>query len=332
MYNDKIHDRKIKALAAASGRWRDIFSSAGIPASYLSGKAGPCPLCGGRDRFVFDDKYGHGNYFCRQCGPSDGFGMLDKWLDCGFMDALAFVESYCCIVPEAEDRREVKDAGNEKQDEITPERRARRRMMQLWADARPVAAGDAVDLYLRGRGLDPAKAGFEVRCHTGLEYRDDEGAVSRHPAMLSRVTDGSGCVINIHRTYLTEDGHKADVDKVKKLMPSPVKGACVRLGGMPGDTLGLAEGIETALAVTDRVGFPVWATLGCNNLEDFEAIPDSVKTVHVFADNDGNYAGQAAAYALARSLSAVRHLQVRVHVPEQAGHDWLDEAGRLNDF
>ena len=38
----------------------------------LSGKHGPCPLCGGRDRFRFDDKDGRGTYFCSGCGAGDG--------------------------------------------------------------------------------------------------------------------------------------------------------------------------------------------------------------------------------------------------------------------
>ena len=33
------------------GHWTDILISAGLDRSFLSGKPGPCPFCGGNDRF-----------------------------------------------------------------------------------------------------------------------------------------------------------------------------------------------------------------------------------------------------------------------------------------
>ena len=40
----------------ARGRWAAILPQLGVSPSALTGKHGPCPLCGGRDRFRFDDK------------------------------------------------------------------------------------------------------------------------------------------------------------------------------------------------------------------------------------------------------------------------------------
>ncbi|UIV58778.1 hypothetical protein H6S07_13670 [Escherichia coli] len=31
------------------------------------GKGGPCPACGGDDRFTFDDIEGRGTFICRKC-------------------------------------------------------------------------------------------------------------------------------------------------------------------------------------------------------------------------------------------------------------------------
>jgi len=64
--------------AVAIGLWKYILSSLGIEAGYLRNKPGPCPACGGRDRFRFDDKGGTGSYFCNQCGHGDGFTLLEK--------------------------------------------------------------------------------------------------------------------------------------------------------------------------------------------------------------------------------------------------------------
>ncbi len=37
-----------------------------------------CPVCGGADRFRFDDKRGRGTWFCNQCGAGDGLKLVEK--------------------------------------------------------------------------------------------------------------------------------------------------------------------------------------------------------------------------------------------------------------
>jgi putative DNA primase/helicase len=59
-------------------------------------------------------------------------------------------------------------------------------------------------------------------------------------------------------------------------------------------------------------------------------IPESVRRVCIYADNDAgsSYAGQASAYALARRLGRDDGRggprRVEVFVPRQAGDDWAD--------
>jgi len=55
--------------------------------------------------------------------------------------------------------------------------------------------------------------------------------------------------------------------------------------------LGLAEGVESALAATELTGIPCWAVLGAERLDQI-FIPPDVRRVHLFADNDA--AGQFA--------------------------------------
>ena len=63
------------ALTAASGRWREILEAlAGLRPEQLSNRHQPCPACGGRDRFRFDDRDGNGSWFCNQCGGKDHLG------------------------------------------------------------------------------------------------------------------------------------------------------------------------------------------------------------------------------------------------------------------
>ena len=240
----------------------------------------------------------------------------------GFVQALEFVERFCGIVPKtAEPSEKSPQAPTE-----SPERERLRKITRLWAQAKPICPGDAVWRYLTGRGLDPMLAGFEVRCHPGLEYHDEQGAlIGVYPTMLSRVTDATGQVVNLHRTYLF-DGKKAPIPSPKKLMEGPIKGALVRFG-RPVDILGLAEGIETALACAQLFSLPVWASLGVTNLAAVSELPSTVKRVRIYADNDANMAGCAGAFTLAHRLS-LKGLDVKVIPAPDSGSDWLDFLNR----
>ena len=63
---------RLDVREAAHGRWPSILSALGLDERALSGRHGPCPMCGGKDRFRFDDKEGRGTYFCSGCGAGDG--------------------------------------------------------------------------------------------------------------------------------------------------------------------------------------------------------------------------------------------------------------------
>jgi hypothetical protein len=90
----------------------------------------------------------------------------------------------------------------------------------------------------------------------------------------------------------------------------------VRLGAA-GDTLGLAEGIETALSVTELFGVRCWATLGAKRYRRVH-IPPHIERLHLYADADE--AGYAEAERAAR---AIRHddLTVRVHIPDAGDYN-----------
>lgn len=64
---------------AALGRWKDlIFPAFAITVPPSKNKHGPCPICGGSDRFRCDDKQGKGTFICNQCGAGDGFELIVK--------------------------------------------------------------------------------------------------------------------------------------------------------------------------------------------------------------------------------------------------------------
>ena len=76
---------------AARYQWRYILPALGIPAEKLTNKHQPCPVCGDRDRYRFDDKDGYGSYICTHCGNGDGFHLVMHWLDCDYKTAAAAV-------------------------------------------------------------------------------------------------------------------------------------------------------------------------------------------------------------------------------------------------
>ena len=94
----------------------------------------------------------------------------------------------------------------------------------------------------------------------------------------------------------------------------------------PAEVMGVAEGVETALAASLlHRGMPVWATLTTVNLMKFEPPPVCRKLI-IFGDKDEKNAGQVAAYSLAQRLMMRKNpieCEPRVCRSGVASHPWL---------
>jgi putative DNA primase/helicase len=192
-------------------------------------------------------------------------------------------------------------------------------MNRLWASSKPVEANDPAGRYLlRRTGLSSCPS--SLRTAYNVRYQSD--CPSFHPAMIAMVTGPDGAPSILHRTYLTVDGHKAPVIEPRRLMPGTIaKGAAIRLAPAA-DALGIAEGIETALSASALFGVPCWAAVSAGMLAAWQP-PAEARRIIIFGDNDANYAGQAAAYALARRLRSDERV-VEVQIPAEVGSDWND--------
>ena len=80
---------------AARGRWHSILPALSIIVPNHQRKHAPCPTCGGKDRFRFDDLDGSGSWFCNVCDPhaGDGFALVMKASQLPFREALGAVAS-----------------------------------------------------------------------------------------------------------------------------------------------------------------------------------------------------------------------------------------------
>jgi len=197
------------------------------------------------------------------------------------------------------------------------------RITRVWKQTLPLSPDDPVARYLSKRGV---RAGCRLpdalRFHPALPYWHGSERVGIYPAMVAPLTTPEGRVVALHRTYLSQEGNKADVPSPKKLSGTagPLAGACIALHQPVRGVIGIAEGIETALAAWQASGVPTVASYCAGNLAAWQW-PASAQRLVIFGDADR--AGRDAAQALkARAVAAWR--QCEVLTPAAEGADWCD--------
>jgi putative DNA primase/helicase len=210
----------------------------------------------------------------------------------------------------------------------------------LWGACPRLRAGDLVHQYLQGRGIDlaalPGGPPACIRLHPSLAYYHEGALEGYYPAMVCAIVSPAGQCVCLHRTYLTAPGQgvkvgKAPVPNAKKMTmkSGALTGASIPLAGVDvSGAVGIAEGVETALACTLATGISTLAAISAGGLSRWQWPVDAggepgISELFIFADNDESGTGQKAAQELAgRALTA--GIRTQTLTPTHTGTDWAD--------
>jgi len=217
---------RAKAVSTLNAAFKFGFVPKGATArtSRASGEiVGPCPRCGGVDRFSVNATTGLWN--CRGAGQGGADAIsLTRYLliDGSFLEAVAHLtgetkpgRQVAPPTPQEIAAREAAVAQRRADDEASRVRAERsnnqfrederRRCHGLWKNGEP-ARGSLVEAYLRWRGIPGVPEGAKLRLHREIHLRHPAGRdgaiVWTGPAMLAPIAGNDGRFIGLHMTWL----------------------------------------------------------------------------------------------------------------------------------
>lgn len=287
-----------ETVKQASGHWPSILTALGV--KVIKNRHQACPVCGGSDRFRFDDKEGRGTWFCNQCGAGDGLKLEEKVFGVTPSEAAGKVNAVTGnLPPVAPEVIAVAEA------ETEADRKAAAALaVRLMEKTRP-ATGNA---YLTRKGF-PA-----LECLTLTVMHKTGGVTFRVGDVVVPLHDDTGALVNLQ--FINADGLK------RTLKGGAVKGTCHIIEGQKhaGKRLWIAEGYATALTVHHLTGETVMVALSSVNLLSLASLARQKHPacqIVLAADRDLNGDGQTKAAAAADACEGV------VALPPVFG-DWND--------
>ncbi|EIX9503850.1 DUF927 domain-containing protein [Klebsiella pneumoniae] len=226
-----------EVTSAAAGRWPYVLAGLSIDVPDSSRRHSPCPACGGKDRFRFDDN-GRGSFICNQCGAGDGLDLIKRVNNCDTTEAAQLAADVLGIDYRAAES--APDAASQRQRQLAADRQQREQERQKQA---------AEDADQRRATFARLYTGMRLRSIQGeSEYLQSKGLTGfKYPLMpdgslLLELVDESGAVTAAQT--ITPQGEK------RLLTGSAKRGAyhAVNAPESPQSVL-IAEGLATALSV-----------------------------------------------------------------------------------
>lgn len=262
-------------------------------------RCGPCPVCGGTDRFSINLKKQVWN--CRGCGLGGDVIALVQHLDrTGFVTAVQTLAGKRMSFPAAPTVALTRSTAAEDY-----EQEQRRKAAWFWSQRKPLASSIAETYLRKVRGINcPLAPTLAFSPPTKPEH---------HPALIAAygvpeepepgILAEPRNVEAVHLILLKPDGSgKADIEKPKIGIGSHAGLPLVL--APPNDLLGLtiAEGIEDALSAHAATGLGAWAAGGAIFMSKLaDAVPDYIDWFSIIAD--GNEAGHTNSLELFRRLT-----------------------------
>lgn len=257
---------------------------------------GPCPACGGRDRFSVNPR--KNVWHCRSSAKGgDAIALVEYLSGCDFLGACEQLTGRAPPTGEKGKgpdhaliaRRRVEAEQRESQRTAAANQFRTReiaRAHEIWAAAGPLA-GSIAERYLRHRGLT-APPGAKLRSCSNLQYwhflKGSWQVIHRGPAMVAAIAGADQHFIGCHCTWidLANRNGKAEIAHPEtgellaaKKVRGSAKGGHIALGGAYRPLrLMVGEGIETVLAVraalaesgVDLDGTGFWASVSLGNI------------------------------------------------------------------
>lgn len=289
----------------ARGRWLDILPALGVDSTALVNRHGPCPGCGGRDRFRFDNKDSRGTFVCSRGGDTlagDGFALLSHVHGWTSGESFMAVARHLGIIdgdaPAPQPSRTIP------QDD-SPHRQAKaaQRALAIWQSSRPAPGGH---LYLRKKGIRPHWS-----------------RIDNHGSLLIPATDGERLT---SLQFIRPDG-------IKRFLPGGrIRGSWCEITGTRPAPLLICEGFATGASLVEHTGATCFVAFASGNLLP---VAQAIRAKHPRADiiiagdndqftpgNPGKTAARAAALAIGGKLL----------IPDFTGMDLSGHPTDWNDY
>ncbi|HBM2932186.1 primase-helicase zinc-binding domain-containing protein [Klebsiella pneumoniae] len=224
-----------EVTSAAAGRWPYVLAGLSIDVPDSSRRHAPCPACGGKDRFRFDDN-GRGSFICNQCGAGDGLDLIKKVNKCDTTEAAQLAADVLGIDYRAAES--APDAASQRQRQLAADRQQREQERQKQA---------AEDADQRRATFARLYTGMRLRSIQGeSEYLQSKGLTGfKYPLMpdgslLLELVDESGAVTAAQT--ITPQGEK------RLIKGSAKRGAYYAVNALERpQSVVIAEGLATAL-------------------------------------------------------------------------------------